>query len=168
MKRLSAAAARVLQIASVVSAVHMLENDPRQAVTYLEEAVTMRRAENNVTFLAVDLPMLGLALACSGEMAKALDTADEAVALYEQLVDDVEFRRGMWLAACTYRAVGAQTQAAEILARAYDDLERRRAKVPMGSAADMFAAIPFNLAIRLARERGVWLEFDSARSMNLA
>jgi hypothetical protein len=92
-----------------------------------------------------------------GNLDAARQATEEMLTLYAACAERLrEPQRPLWAAAQTYRALGGNARAAELLAQAHTALQAKAAAIPDPESQAAFRQIPYNREVLAAHERGAW------------
>jgi tetratricopeptide (TPR) repeat protein len=123
-----------------------------QAIEHMQAGLGIRRSLGQPADLGTDLCDLTLAYLRAQNLELARRTADELLALEatHKSMDRPEYIA--WVAAQTYRALGDERRARDLLARAYAVLQERAAAIPDEESRTTFLRSRFNREIITAYE----------------
>jgi len=123
-----------------------------QAIEHMQAGLAIRRSLGQPADLGTDLCDLTLAYLRAQNLELARRTADELLALEatHKSMDRPEYIA--WVAAQTYRALGDERRARDLLARAYAVLQERAAAIPDEESRTTFLRSRFNREIITAYE----------------
>jgi tetratricopeptide (TPR) repeat protein len=132
-----------------------------RAIAHMEAGLSIRRAigqaGQTAIELATDLCDLTVAYLRAGRLPEAQHTADEMLELLSADSEHMTYPQFiLWVAAQTYRALGQEEYAGELLARAYHALQEKSAAIPDPASRETFAELPFNRELTSAYEREEW------------
>ncbi len=129
-----------------------------QAIAHMEAGLGIRReVGQSAVELATDLCDLTIAYLRGGKLSSAQQTADEMLALLAGDAEHMTYPQFiLWAAAQTYRALGQEERASELLGASYRALLEKAAAIPDRESRDTFARLPYNRELVGAYERGEW------------
>ncbi|MBI5568169.1 MAG: hypothetical protein HY870_24960, partial [Chloroflexi bacterium] len=143
-------------LANLGAAERELGNLP-QAIAHMEAGLAIRRTLGQPAELGTDLCDLTVAYCRHGDLAAAQRTTAEMLKLYAQSEASMMHPQYiLWAAAQTYRAVGDEARAQDLLQRAADVMRQRIADIPEAESQSSYYELPFNRQIVAAVERQVW------------
>jgi predicted ATPase len=131
------------------------ELDP--AIEHMQAGLELRRALHETELLCTNMSDLVIAYLRIGDLGQARQAAEEMLTLYDACAERLrEPQRPLWAAAQTYRALGDDARAAELLAQAHSALQAKAAAIPDPESRAAFRQIPYNREVLIAHERGEW------------
>lgn len=128
-----------------------------QAIAHMEAGLAIRRTLGQPAELGTDLCDLTVAYCRHGDLDAAQRTTAEMLELYAQSETSMMHPQYiLWAAAQTYRALGDEARAQDLLKRAAEVMRQRMADIPESESQSSYYELPFNRQIVEAIERQVW------------
>jgi tetratricopeptide (TPR) repeat protein len=128
-----------------------------QAIEHMKAGLDIRRRLNETDLHCTNMSDLVIAYLWVGNLEAARQATEEMLSLYDACADRLrEPQRPLWAAAQTYRALGDEPRAAELLAQAHTALQSKAAAIPDPESQAAFRQIPYNRDVLAAHERGEW------------
>lgn len=124
-----------------------------QAIEHMQTGLALRRTLGQPSDLGTDLCDLALAYLRASKLDAARESVEEMLALYATARESMMRAEYMlWVAAQTYRALGDNGRARDLLAQAYAALKEKTAAIPDAESRASFLEYPFNREIIVAIE----------------
>ncbi len=128
-----------------------------QAIEHMQAGLDLRRTLNETDGACTNMSDLVIAYLCIGDLDAARQATEEMLTLYAACAERLrEPQRPLWAAAQTYRTLGGDARAAELLAQAHTALQAKAAAIPDSESQAAFRQIPYNREVLAAHERGEW------------
>ncbi len=128
-----------------------------QAIAHMEAGLAIRRTLGQPAELGTDLCDLTVAYCRCDNLDAAQRATVEMLELYAQFEASMMHPQYiLWAAAQTYRALGDEARAQDLLKRAADVMRQRAADIPDPESQSSYYDLPFNRQILVAVERQMW------------